>query len=319
VEPRVELSIVLPVFNEEDTLLDLYDRLVKILDGGRVEAFELIFVDDGSTDVSFHLLREIASRDRRVRVVRLAKNFGQHIALSAGIERSRGDIVILMDADLQNAPEDIPKFVAKIHDGYDFVSGWRASRQEISLTRRVGSAVMNRVISLSTGVFLHDHGCGFKAMTRRVAMESVRYGHLRRFLEPLLITLARSVAEVPVADSLRRQGRSRYNFFHLFALTVDLLTSFSLYPFRYIGCAGIIGTLIGFAAGFAYIFGRLFGMPAGERLPVAIILLTSTALQFTILGLLGEYVVRTYHAAQNLPLYSIEEEIGGFSPDGQSM
>jgi hypothetical protein len=199
----------------------------------------------------------------------------------------------------------------KIREGLDMVSGWRLSRQRVSMTRWLGSWVVNHVMTYSTGVFLHDHGCGYKAMTRRVAQEASRYGHLRRFLVPLLLTLARSVGEVTIADNERRQGRSKYNFLHLFAMTFDFLTAFSLRPFRIVGLGGVLGSCIGFLGGGVYVIGRLFfGISANNQLVAAIILLSFAGMQFTILGLLGEYLIRAYHAAQNLPLYIVEEEIG---------
>jgi glycosyltransferase involved in cell wall biosynthesis len=313
VNARVELSVVVPVFNEVENLTDLYDRLVKTLDNTKLRSFELIFVDDGSTDGSFERLRELSTVDARVRVIKFARNFGQHAALSAGMERSEGDIVIFMDADLQNAPEDIPRFVAKISDGYDLVSGWRVSRQRLGRTRWFGSFIVNHVMTYSTGVFLHDHGCGYKAVTRRVAREASRYGHFRRFLVPLLLMLARSVGEVSIDDHERHRGRSKYNFFHLFAMTFDFLTAFSMRPFRIVGLGGILGVFLGFLAGCLYGIGRLiFAMPASNHVLAAIILLAFAGMQFTILGLFGEYLVRAYHAAENLPLYTVEEEIGGF-------
>lgn len=309
---RVELSVVVPVFNEVESLSELYDRLVKTLDNAGLQSYELIFVDDGSTDGSFARLQELSTVDTRVRVIKFPRNFGQHQALSAGMERSAGEIVIFIDADLQNAPEDIPRFIAKIRDGSDLVSGWRMNRQNVGMSRRLGSFVVNYVMTRSTGVFLHDHGCGYKAMTRRVGQEASRYGDLRRFLVPLLLTVARSVSEVAIVDDGRRQGRSKYNFLHLFAMTFDFLTAFSMRPFRIVGLGGILGSCIGFLGGGVYVIGRLFfGMPANNQLVAAIILVAFAGMQCTILGLLGEYLVRAYHAAQNLPLYIVEEEIGG--------
>jgi glycosyltransferase involved in cell wall biosynthesis len=313
VKGRVELSVIVPIFNEVENLPELYDRLVKTLDGTDLRSFELIFVDDGSTDGSFDRLRDLSAVDARVRIIKFVRNFGQHAALSAGMERSLGDIVIFMDADLQNAPEDIPRFIAKIREGYDLVSGWRMTRQKLGLMRWLGSTIVNHVMTYSTGVFLHDHGCGYKAVTRRVAGEASRYGHMRRFLVPLLLTLARSVGEVPIHDAERQQGRSKYNFFHLFSMTFDFLTAFSMRPFRVVGLGGIFATVSGFLGSCAYLIGRfVFGMPASNHLLASIILVAFAGIQFTILGLLGEYLIRAYHAAQNLPLYTVEEEIGGF-------
>lgn len=307
-----ELSVVVPVFNEVESLPELYERLVKTLDNTGLHPYELIFVDDGSTDGSFARLQELSTLDARVRVIKFTRNFGQHEALSAGMERSSGEIIIFIDADLQNAPEDIPHFIVKIREGSDLVSGWRLSRQRVGMTRWLGSWVVNHVMTYSTGVFLHDHGCGYKAMTRRVAQEANRYGHLRRFLVPLLLTLARSVGEVTIADNERRAGRSKYNYLHLFSMMIDFLTAFSLRPFRIVGLGGILGSCMGFMAGSVYVIGRLLGgVPANNQLVAAIVLLAFAGMQFTILGLLGEYLVRAYHAAQNLPLYIVEEEIGG--------
>jgi glycosyltransferase involved in cell wall biosynthesis len=304
------LSVVIAVLNEEENVPELYERLIKTL-GGLDSSYEVIFVDDGSTDGTFRFLRELSERDPHVRAVRFSRNFGQHVALSAGIERSRGEAVILMDADLQNDPQDIPRLVAKLREGHDVVSGWRTDRREVGIARRVGSLVIGWLISVSTGAVLHDHNCGFKALSRRVARDISRYGHLRRFLPLLLVTLARSVGEVPVADHPRRHGRSKYHFAQLLALTLEFLIAFSTRPFRIVGCAGILGVLAGLTAASAYLAGRfVFGMPASDRILAAVVLVTFTGFQFMILGLLGEYVVRAYHAAQALPLYVVEEEIG---------
>jgi undecaprenyl-phosphate 4-deoxy-4-formamido-L-arabinose transferase len=299
-----------PVFNEVESLPELHERLVKTLDNAGLESYEVVFVDDGSSDGSFARLQELSALDTRVRVIKFTRNFGQHEALSAGMERSSGEIIIFIDADLQNDPEDIPRFIAKIHEGFDLVSGWRLNRRRVGPMRWLGSWVVNHVMTYSTGVFLHDHGCGYKAMTRRVAQEAGCYGHLRRFLVPLLLTLARSVGEVTIADNERRQGQSKYNILHLFSVMFDFLTAFSLRPFRIVGLGGILGTCSGFLAGGTYMIGRLFfDMPAKNQLVAAIVLLAFAGMQFTILGLLGEYLVRAYHAAQNLPLYIVEEEI----------
>jgi glycosyltransferase involved in cell wall biosynthesis len=305
---KIAISVVLPIFNEEGAIPELYERLTRTL-SKEGATYELIAVDDGSTDASFDCLRRLAEQDPRVGLVRFARNFGQHVALSAGIERSRGEIVILMDADLQNDPEDIPQFVAKIQEGYDLVSGWRTNRQGLGIARRTGSIVVDRLISLSTGVVLRDHNCGFKAMTRRVALEINRYGHLRRFLPLLLLTLARSNAEVPITDHPRRHGRSKYTVTQLFALTLEFVVAFSTRPFRLIGFGGVLAVLAGVAAAVGYLAGRLlFGMAPSDRILAAVVLLTFGGLQFTILGLLGEYAVRAYHAAQALPFYVLEDD-----------
>jgi glycosyltransferase involved in cell wall biosynthesis len=310
---EIAISVVIPIFNEEENIPELYAGLTRTLNKFGA-SYELIVVDDGSTDASFDCSRRLAERDPCVRLVRFARNFGQHVALSAGIERSRGEIVILMDADLQNDPEDIPRFVAKIQEGCDLVSGWRTDRQGLGIARRLGSIVIDRLISASTGASLRDHNCAFKAMTRRVALEINRYGHLRGFLPLLLLTVARSIAEVPIAEHPRRHGRSKYTVTQLLALTLEFVIAFSTRPFRIIGFAGVLAVVVGVAAGLAYLAARVvFGMPASDRILAAVVLLTFAGFQFTILGLLGEYAVRAYHAAQALPFYVVEDEIGGGS------
>jgi glycosyltransferase involved in cell wall biosynthesis len=307
---EIAISVVVPILNEEENVPELYEGITSTL-GKLGVPWELIVVDDGSTDASFDCSRRLAERDPHVRVLRFARNFGQHVALAAGIERARGDIVILMDADLQNDPEDIPLFVAKIQDGADLVSGWRTDRQGPGFARRLGSMVVDGLITASTGVALRDHNCAFKAMTRRVACEVSRYGHLRRFLPLLLLTLARSVAEVAVADRPRRHGRSKYNVTQLLALTLEFVIAFSTRPFRIIGSGGVLAVLGGVAAALVYLAGRLaFGLPPSDRILAVVVFLTFGGLQFTILGLLGEYAVRAYHAAQALPLYVIEDDTG---------
>jgi glycosyltransferase involved in cell wall biosynthesis len=306
----IAISVVVPTFNEADSLPELHERLTRAL-GKLGGSWELIIVDDGSTDGSFACSRQLAERDPHVHPVKLARNFGQHVALAAGIERSRGEIVFLMDADLQNDPEDIPRFVAKIREGHDLVSGWRTDRHGIGLFRRLGSAIIDRLITASTGAVLRDHNCGFKAMTRRVAAEASCYGHLRRFLPLLLLRLARSPAEVPVAEHPRRHGRSKYTVARLLALTLEFVIAFSTRPFRLLGLAGVLAVGVGLSAALGYFIGRMaFGLPASDRVLVAVILLTFAGLQFTILGLLGEYAVRAYHAAQALPLYIVDDEVG---------
>ncbi len=307
----IDLSVVIPVFNEEENLPELYGRLTKALDAVGA-SYELIFVDDGCVDGSLERLRQISACDPRVRAVRFARNFGQHVALSAGIERSQGEIVVLMDADLQSDPEDIPRFIAKIREGCDMVAGWRANRSELGLVRRVGSALMNMILNLATGVCLHDHGCGFRAMTRRVAQWVNRSGDLRRFLALLLVTSARAVGEVPIANHPRRRGRSKYSLFKLFALTFELLIALSGRSFRLVGWGGILATLVGCVAALGYLLGRfVLGMGPNYLLLMTIVLLICGGLQGSILGLLGEYVIRGYHTAQGVPFYLVEEEIGG--------
>lgn len=310
----VACSVIIPVLNEEESLPELTDRLLKTLDG-LGEPSEVIFVDDGSTDGGPDFLRGVIAREPRVRMIRLLGHFGQHAALSAGIEGSRGEIVVFLDADLQSAPEALPAFLAKVREGYDLVSGWRTTRAEVGLTRRLASAALTRLINRSTGVTLHDHGCGFKAMTRRLAQRTSQYGQMRRFLPALLARLARSVAEVPVTNQPRAGGRSRYSLLQLMGLTLEFLIEFSVRPFQVVGTLGVAVLALGIAGGVGYAVGRLLGMPAMDRLLAFMVLLVFSGFQITLLGLLGEYLIRTYHAGQGLPLFVIDEVVNHPGPD----
>ena len=304
----VACSVVIPVLNEEECLPELTDRLMKTLDG-LGEPSEVIFVDDGSRDGGPDFLRGVIAREPRVSMIRLLGHFGQHAALSAGIEQSRGEIVVLLDADLQSDPEALPAFLTKVREGYDLVSGWRTARTEVGLARRWASAALTWLINRSTGVSLHDHGCGFKAMTRQLAQRTRQYGQMRRFLPALLARLARNVAELPVTNQRRPRGRSRYSFFQLMGLALEFLIEFSVRPFQAVGMLGIALLALGIAGGVGYSVGRLFGMPAMDRVLVFMVLLVFFGFQVTLLGLLGEYLIRTYHAAQRLPLFVIDEVV----------
>ncbi len=301
-------SVIIPILNEEECLPELTDRLLKILDGSG-ELYEVIFVDDGSTDGGPDFLRGVIAREPRVCLIRLLGHFGQHAAISAGIDRSRGEIVVLMDADLQSDPEALPDFLAKVREGYDLVSGWRTSREDLGLARRIASAFLTRMINRATGKAFHDHNCGFKAMTRELAKRTQEYGQMRRFLPALLARLARSVAEIPVTNRQRRQGGSRYSFMQLVMLVLEFLIEFSVRPFLAVGAIGLGALAVGMVGGGAYLVGRLFGMPAMDRLLALLLLLSFLGLQFTVLGLLGEYIIRTYHATQRIPLYVIGEVV----------
>ena len=304
----VACSVVIPILNEEESLPELTDRLLKTFD--RLgESCEVIFVDDGSTDGGPDFLRGVIAREPRVSMIRLLGHFGQHAAVSAGIERSRGEVVILLDADLQSDPEDVPSFLNKVREGYDLVSGWRTTRSDLGLTRRVASALLTRMINRKCGKVLHDHNCGFKAMTGQLAKRSQQYGQMRRFLPALIARLARSVAEIPVANRERRRGRSRYSLFQLAGLTLEFLIEFSVRPFLAVGALGLGALSLGIVGSGAYLCGRLLGMPAMDRLLAFLLLLSFSGLQFTVLGLLGEYLIRTYRATQRIPLFVVDEVV----------
>jgi len=305
---RLACSVIIPVLNEEACLPELADRLLKTLNQAG-ESFEVIFVDDGSTDGGPDFLRGLIAREPRVTMVRLVGHFGQHAAISAGIERSRGDIVILLDADLQHEPEALPAFQAKVREGYDLVSGWRTSRSELGLIRRLASVTLTWLINRSTGVVLHDHGSGFKAMTRQLAERISQYGQMRRFLPAVLARLARNVAELPVRNQPSPRGGSRYTLPQLIGLTLEFLIEFSIRPFQIVGALGVTALLLGILGTVGYAVARLLGVPAMDRLLTFVVLLVFSGFHVMLLGLLGEYLIRTYHSTQRIPLFVIDEVV----------
>src|SRR5579883_1353126 len=232
------LSVVAPIYNEAVNLPALWERLSAVL--RKLDRdWEVIFVDDGSTDGSLNFLRELARREPRVKVVELARNFGQHSAILAGFRESRGEIVITLDADLQNPPEEIPRLLEAIDAGNDVVGGWREERHDESW-RRYASQLHNRLTSLIVGVPMHDYGCMLRAYRRHIVDTVVECDEKAAFVPALANSFAKRVTEIRVGHSARRSGDSKYNLFRLVHLSLNLLTGFSMMPIRAVSLAGII-------------------------------------------------------------------------------
>jgi undecaprenyl-phosphate 4-deoxy-4-formamido-L-arabinose transferase len=300
------LSIVIPVFNEAATLPDLHQRLAAALKNlGRT--YEIVFVDDGSTDGSASILRALRAQDPAVRVIRFNRNYGQHAAVFAGLERTRGEIVVTLDADLQNPPEEIGRLVERAEAGVDVVGGWRVGRHD-SFLRRMASTLVNRVTSELVGVRMRDYGCMLRAYRRPVVEQIVRCEGVAQFIPALANTFAGSVEEVPVAHEPRRDGRSRYGLLRLLRLNADLLTGFSLLPIQAVSLAGVLVAALGL--GFAVFLGlrRLFVGPEVEGVfTLFAILFFFVGLQILALGLIGEYIGRIYQEVRRRPRYVISE------------
>jgi glycosyltransferase involved in cell wall biosynthesis len=314
------LSIVLPIYNEAESLPHLLDELVPALERTG-QTFEIICVDDGSQDGSFTELKKLRTQDERVRIVRFRRNFGQTAAFAAGFDRAKGEVVITMDADLQNDPADIPRLLAKLEEGYDVVSGWRVDRWKegatVLITRKLPSATANWLISTGTGVHLHDYGCTLKAYRREVVKSIKLYGDLHRFIPAIASYYGVSVAEVPVNYRSRRFGRSKYGLGRIIRVLLDLLTvrfllSYSTRPIQIFGLMGFFCFALGVGVGIYLTFMKLvYEIDLAERpLLLLAILLVMIGVQFITMGLLGEMVVRTYHESQNKPIYSVREECG---------
>jgi glycosyltransferase involved in cell wall biosynthesis len=309
------LSILIPVFNEEGNISLLHDRLISTLKKtGR--SFEIIFVDDGSTDGTLETLLDISRNNPNLKVISFTRNFGQTAALSAGIDISKGDIIIPMDGDLQNDPEDILNFLQKIEEGYDVVSGWRKDRKDQFLTRRLPSMIANKIISWIGGVPLHDYGCTLKAYRRDILKNIKLYGEMHRFIPIYAQWIGARVFEIPVRHSLRGSGLSKYGMSRVFKVILDLmvvkfLLSYSqkpIYVFGGMGLLMILGALI--SGGYA-IYLKIFKEVSFilTPLPLLSVLLLMLGFLSILMGFLAEILTRTYYESQGKPTYQIKETI----------
>jgi undecaprenyl-phosphate 4-deoxy-4-formamido-L-arabinose transferase len=303
---RPEISVVIPVFNEVATLADLHQRLARTLkDTGR--PWEIIFVDDGSTDRSADVLRALHAQDPEVRVVRFNRNYGQHAAVFAGMEMARGDVVVTLDADLQNPPEEIPTLLRRLDEGADVVGGARVNRHD-PWFRRAASRAVNRATSAIVGVRMTDYGCMLRAYRRSVVDQIVACREISRFIPALANTFAASVAEVPVEHAPRRAGRSKYGLLRLLRLNMDLMTGFSLLPIQAVSLAGVLVAALGLAFALFLGFRRLLVGPEVEGVfTLFAILFFFVGLQILALGLIGEYVGRIYQEVRRRPRYVVSE------------
>ena len=311
VTPRI--SIVIPLYNEEDSIPRLYDELNKAI-ANYGQPAEVIIIDDGSRDRSFALLSEIAARDPRFTIIRFRRNFGQTAGFAAGFAQARGDVVITMDADLQNDPMDIPLLMAKVDEGYDIVSGWRKDRQDRFLDRRLPSILANRLISNVTDVRLHDYGCSLKAYRRDVLQHVRLYGELHRFVPALASQAGGSVAEVPVNHRARQYGKSKYGISRTIRVMLDLINvwflgSYSTRPIHVFGTLGFASAALGILVGMYLSFIKIFlGESIGNRpLLLLAVLLVVIGVQLVTMGLLGEMITRTYYESQNKTIYVVRE------------
>ena len=311
----MDLSVVIPLYNERDNLVPLYRELDVILRGLN-RSYEILFVDDGSTDGGIDLLREIKRRDPRVRAIRLARNSGQTAALVCGLHHAAGEVVVALDGDGENDPKDIPRLIAKLDEGYDLVSGWRTQRwSEARFTRRIPSVAANALISRFTRVALHDYGCTLKAYRRDLAQRLMLYGEMHRFVPAIAAEQGARIAEVEVNFRPRRAGKSKYGPGRIVRTLLDLMTVrfLSGYSTRPIQVFGLIGLLMGGIGGLwtaILVFEKVvLGYSLGRRPALLLaILLIVVGVQFVSLGLIGEMITRTYHESQGKPIYVIKEE-----------
>ncbi len=309
------ISVVIPLYNEEENVEELHRRLTEVLKELQ-RKYEIIYVDDGSTDGTPQLLETLARDDEHVIVLSLRRNFGQTAAFAAGFDFASGDVIVTMDGDLQNDPSDIPKLLQYI-DGYDLVSGWRKKRRDPFFRRRLPSMIANWLISTVTGVKLHDYGCSLKAYRREVIKNLRLYGEMHRFIPAVASWYGVRVTEVETKHHPRLRGKSKYGISRTIKVVLDLITvkflqSFSTKPIQFFGPFGLFFSVLGFLISLyltlrKFLFGESIG---GRPLLLLGVLLIIVGIQLIGMGLLGEMLVRVYHESQRKPIYVIKKIIG---------
>ena len=307
-----EVSVVVPLLNEQDNIGPLYEQITQTLTD--VYDYEIIFVDDGSSDNSFNVLTKLQKADAGMRVICFRKNFGQTAALSAGFAHARGKVIVAIDADLQNDPADIPKMLTKLDEGFDVVSGWRKKRHDNAVTRLLPSKIANWLIAKITGVKLHDFGCTLKVYRREVLAEIKLYGEMHRFIPALASWSGARIAEMVVNHRPRTAGTAKYGLGRTLKVILDLITvkflgSYSTKPIYIFGGMGLVSGLGAIASGLVVIYQKFAHNFSMNRNPLLVLtaLLIAATIQFILMGLLAELLVRTYHESQNRPTYVIKE------------
>jgi glycosyltransferase involved in cell wall biosynthesis len=305
------LSVVIPICNEELSITPLYEELKAVLQGMRTE-YEVIFIDDGSADGSTVVLQGLARDDKRVKVVQLRKNFGQTAAIAAGVEHAQGEIIVTMDGDGQNDPRDIPRLLERLEQGYDVASGWRRNRKDPLLNKRFPSALANRLISWLTGVKLHDYGCTLKAYRRDILKDVRLYGEMHRFIPAYASWVGARITEIEVAHHPRRHGISKYGLSRTTSIILDLMTflflqRYSTKPIRLFGGAGMTLFFLGILTGLFVFYRRIFwgGAWISPMILISFLFITM-GVMFILLGLIAEIIIRTYHESQMKPIYAIK-------------
>ncbi|MCH7517557.1 MAG: glycosyltransferase family 2 protein [Candidatus Dadabacteria bacterium] len=312
---NIELSIVIPVFNETENIKPLIIKLNEVLDKTGKNC-EIIMIDDGSTDNSFEVMRELCESYKNLRIIRFRRNFGQTSAFSAGFDLARGGIVVTMDADLQNDPADIPKLLRELDKGYDIVSGWRKKRFDNFLTRQLPSRIANYIISKLTGVTLHDYGCSLKAYRSEVIKNIKLYGEMHRFIPAVASWMGVQVSEIEVNHAPRVSGKSSYGLMRTVRVILDLITvkfllGYSTKPIQIFGLFGVISLFLGFILAAYLSATKIFlGHPISDRpMLLMAVLLIIFGVQLCSMGLIGEMVVRSYYESNEKPTYMIKEII----------
>ncbi len=307
----MSVSVVIPIFNERENIRRTYDALMNVLPSID-RSFEIIFVNDGSTDGSTQELNALAETDRNVKLIEFRGNFGQTAAMNAGIQAANGDAIILMDGDLQNDPTDIPMMLQKLDEGFDLVHGWRKNRKDAFLNRRLPSVIANWIISKSTGFPVHDLGCTLKAVRREIAQEIQLYGEMHRFIPILAHWRGARCVEVITKHHARQFGESKYGLSRVMRVILDLITvkymvQYLVSPMKLFGGLGLFCGAIGAAAGIATIGMKMFHQTdmTGNPLLLLTVFSAMAGMQLLILGMLGELCARIYYETQQKQPYAI--------------
>ena len=306
------ISIVVPVYNESDSIRLLINEIINVMKSHQL-LFELIIVNDGSVDRTSNVLENLSLEIKQLTVINLRKNYGQTAALAAGFDHSNGDIIVTLDGDLQNDPNDIPKLITNINEGYDLICGWRFQRKDKLLNRRIPSQIANRLIGNVTGIHLHDYGCSLKAFKHEIIKDIKLYGELHRFLPVLANIEGAKIKEIKVNHRSRKYGQSKYGIDRTFRVLMDLLTvwfmnKFLTRPMYIFGFIGIISIISSFIMSSYLIVLKFLGESIGNRpLLIFALILGIAGVQLFSFGLLGELLMRTYHESQNRPIYRVRE------------
>jgi len=318
----ITLSVIAPVYNEAPNIRPLYQQITAAL-AGIVDNYEIVLVDDGSSDGSFEIMQELHAADPRVVAIKFRRNFGQSAAFAAGFDHAQGKIIVTLDADLQNDPADIPVLLETLAKGYDVVAGWRQDRKD-NIIRKIPSFLANQLIARTTGVKLHDTGCSLRAYRHEVIENIKLYGEMHRFIPALASWIGITLAEVPVNHRPRIQGEAKYGKFGLdrsFRVILDLMTIYFLLgffgrPMHLFGGIGLISGALGVLTGlYLTILKLVLGQKLGDRpLLLLAILLVMIGVQFLVMGLLGELIVRTYYESQNKPTYTVRTVLSKDNP-----
>ena len=309
------ISIIIPCYNEAQNLERLISRVILAMNS-LARPYEVIVVDDGSTDKSLDVLKKITSNKPFMKTVVLRRNYGQTAAMMAGIDYSTGDIIIPLDADLQNDPDDIPSLLAKIDEGFDVVSGWRKNRRDNAIKRNFPSFVANKLISWISGLHLNDYGCSLKAYRREVIKDVRLYGEMHRFIPIYASWLGAKVTEIPVRHHPRLHGKSKYGLERTLKVILDLmvvkfLASSAHKPIYLFGGFGLVCLLSAFLAGVYALWLKIFQAVSFilTPLPLLVVLLGLSGFVSIFMGLIAELIMRTYYEAQSKTIYTVKETV----------